>query len=600
MNLVLIETSGNQHYIFATNKLRENVGASQLTYLAGTQYVIEAVHNANGEPDRKAPQSFAELKNYLLNEQTKSAAVEIIVATSGKAILLVKHDEKEKSKEIAKEIVGSVTKKALSEAPGLSVYGVVKEFDPNVDNLDRVIEHLHEEYEIVRSQLPGPEHRFLRFPFAQACATSGFPASERSEGELRSSVAISKRKAAKDEGPQRMLAITRYSLECTGHSEIAKAVDLPKNLEKFEAAFPKTDWLAVIHADGNGLGQIFLNFGDASRCRDWCGYLKKQREFSLALDDCTINAYGKAVGDLHTHLREEIKRRREAGENISKDEENTVPLLPLVLGGDDLTLICDGRYAIQFAKEFLAEFERQTAANDVINPIADNALGVGRLSSCAGVAIVKPHFPFHAAYDLAEELLQSAKKVKERFKHTVKDKDGEEKEAPYPASALDYHILYDTSGVDLERIRGHLHVDAGGLTHLYARPYLITPKGNLNKFDGDDWLEHHHWENLELLVKAMRKKGDRQDTNRRSLPNSMLHDLREGLFMGREAADARMELVRRRFRDRGFGNLLCTSDADSNRYSLFCSEVIKEDDTEQQVQITSFLDALDIVGFWRD
>jgi len=599
MNLVLLETSGNQNYIFATNKLRENMGASQLTYLVGTQYVIEAAHQANGETNGILPQNFAQLKNFLLNEQRGDSIVEIIIATSGKAILLVKSDDKEKSGEKAKEIVGFVTEKTLREAPGLSVYGVVKEFDPNTINLDEAMKNLHEEYEVVRSQLPGPEHRFLRFPFAQSCTTSNFPAryAEHFKPDnktiFRSVVAQTKRDTSEN-GRERMQSET---------GAIVRDAILPKNLEKFEDAFPTTDWLAVIHADGNGLGQIFLNFGDASGCKNWRDYLDKQREFSLALDDCTINAYGKAVSNLHTYMQKEIVQRKAAGEKVSK-EDDKIPLLPLVLGGDDLTVICDGRFAVQFAKDFLAEFERQTANNDLIKSIAGKALGVERLSSCAGVAIVKPHFPFHAAYGLAEALLQSAKKVKSRLKHKIEDKEGKDKEVPYPASALDYHILYDTSCVDLERIREHLRVDADEQTHLYARPYLITPKENLEKFKDDTWLKYHHWENLKRRVDAMRKE-DRLKPNRHLLPNSMLHDLREGLFMGEKTANSRMKLMQPRYqkepeKKEAFNALLGMIDLDFNKHSLFWPESIIEDEAEKLLQITGFLDALDIVEFWRD
>lgn len=210
----------------------------------------------------------------------------------------------------------------------------------------------------------------------------------------------------------------------------------------------------------------------------------------------------------------------------------------------------------------------------IIPQIAQKAFQAPRLSSCAGIAIVKPHFPFHAAYELAEDLLQSAKQVKQKVQ--------------VPCSALDYHVLYDASGADLQRIRGHLKVD-NGVTVLVGRPYVVTPPEHLGEAQPDPWVAPRLWDHLHNRIQAM-CNTDTEDTQRRLLPNSMLHTLREGLFLGHQQADARMHLVRQRYQAQGFDTLL-----EESTGSLFWPET---HDT-QAGHTTGFLDALDLVGFWQ-
>jgi hypothetical protein len=573
MHLVLLETSGNQRYIFATNKLRENVGASELTYRMGTRLTLEAVESVTKVP--LYAQDLSTLHANLLSTEKNPALemrqreVEVILATSGKALLLV-HDTA-----TGQRIIHHVTAHALRHAPGLTVHGAISEpITLTPTNIHQRVGEVHQALEHVRYQVPGVEQRFMRLPFVAECATSGLPATAydayQLESGARSCVAMAKRNAASD-GHDRMAAAV-----CT----VAPQVSMPATIEALEQYFTDMSWLAVIHADGNGLGQLFLTFDKyVSADRTTCSgrdYLDAYRRFSLALDVCTVRAFGEALKRLHTRMG---RVQRE------------VPVVPLVLGGDDLTVVCDGEYAVRLTYDFLTAFEAETTRTDaeplngIIPHIAQRAFGVPRLSSCAGIAIVKSHFPFYAAYGLAEELLQSAKQVKQRVQHQHQGAT-----MPLPCSALDYHVLYDTSRADLQRIRGQLQVDSGA-TVLVGRPYVVTPGEHLGAAQHDIWIAHRTWGQLYDRIEAVRKE-DPASRHRRLLPNSMLHGLRESLFLGHQQADARMRLVRQRYRTDGFDVLLGDREGQG---SLFW----QERHAEQDGHTTGFLDALDLVGFWK-
>ncbi len=120
--------------------------------------------------------------------------------------------------------------------------------------------------------------------------------------------------------------------------------------------------IAIIHADGNGLGQLIPN-------------LKMPlSEFSKKLDDATRKAFDDA--------RDDIMDIRE-----------------VILGGDDLTVICNANNALEFTRKFLANFEKET-----------KDLGNGGLTACAGIAYCNEKYPFHYAVSLAESLCSATKK----------------------------------------------------------------------------------------------------------------------------------------------------------------------------------------------
>ena len=113
------------------------------------------------------------------------------------------------------------------------------------------------------------------------------------------------------------------------------------------------------------------------------------------------------------------------------------PVVPVLVGGDDLTVYVEGQFAIPFAESYVRHYEQLTGEDELLSKLAviANAPKQGPLTASAGVAIVGRNFPFHIAYDLAEGLVSRGKKL------------GKKKDEA-PCSTIDFHVLRDATVLD--------------------------------------------------------------------------------------------------------------------------------------------------------
>lgn len=512
VRLVLIETSGNQAYIFSSNRLRENVGASHLTFWVGSALGVEVAQRMRGvakiEPDRTKflldPQANPPIERQL--EQGKDPALEVVLATSGKILALAG------TAEIGKEFIRQVSLNVLQRAPGLDVHGVLSTpFDLHSDNLDERLQEVHQRFAESHAKR-GPATRHLRLPIVTECSSTGFPAEgiPDSRGEVLSSAARAKRQAA-DEGWERL---KRLLQECSG-TDVRFAPDID-TIEHLMAQSNGERWMAVAHADGNGLGQIFLSFAEYAGASDNRTYVNRLRVFSMALEQCTERAFMQAVATTW----------QPAGEGNSW----TVPVVPLVLGGDDVTFLASGTGVLGFLEKVLTNFQELTERSEILRTVSGRRF----LSMAAGVVFVKPHFPFFVAYDLAEALTTSAKQVKMWWRSS---------DHPLPGS-LDFAVVHDSSAIS-----------AGGLRNmaedvrLFGGPYILLDEAVRGGRQGADTglgpnLERRDWERLKRKVEAFRMVNCDGD---RALPAAQSHVLRQAVANGPDEANRALGLIRQRY-----------------------------------------------------
>ena len=225
--------------------------------------------------------------------------------------------------------------------------------------------------------------------------------------------------------------------------EIVQEGEAPEDRQPIqETTPPLLSSVGVVHVDGNGVGAIMRNLGKsydtvqsqldslrsaAYKCKDNpCERDKDPFQWFIMEVNYRLDGVVKAAVAAAWRDVEDYARGRQAP-----------PVVPVLVGGDDLTVYVEGKFAIPFAESYVRHYEQLTGEDELLKQLAvvAGAKKPGPLTASAGMAIVGRNFPFHIAYDLAEELVSRGKKLGK-------------KPGTVPCSTINFHVLRDATVLD--------------------------------------------------------------------------------------------------------------------------------------------------------
>jgi hypothetical protein len=472
---VLLDTVSIQKYIFSSGKLKDNIGASYLVkqtledYLEDSLKVLFSNYKEYFGCWKKNPEK-------ILMKEDPSAPFEVGYIGGGNALLFFRDNIK------ANKFIKEWTTRLLVKAPGLTSAVACMEFD--LDNFKLSQEIL---FEILQKNKNSfiPQTVIPRHGITAECSRSGYSMEAWNESPLEeekgyvSSVIMAKIHGL-EEANEKIRDDFKDILQMG-----EKKYCFPHQLEELGHLKGKDSHIAVVHIDGNGMADVFKK----ANC------LAEYRVLSKVVKKITHDSLKETIKE---KIVEDFERIMKALGLKDEKQRKYLPLRPIIIGGDDITFVCNGKLGIYLAKCYLRKFEELSKKNKELN-ILKNNLGFEPLSASAGIAITKAKFPFYRGYELAEQLCRSAK---------VKRKEKELK-----GSWLDFHIAYGGFSGTLEEIReSHYKAIKGNLLY---RPYYLAQDDGYN-FDA-----------FVAAAKELLKE----------FPQSKIMELREVLTLPESAAD---------------------------------------------------------------
>lgn len=451
--VMLLEIGRKQKYIFSSNKLAENIGASIV------------IRNATERDAQNIYREFEEEKR-----------PQVIYEGGGNCLYVFQ------SKEAGDEFAKKYSKYIITQYPGITLYLVgteLKDEESVKDGIDRC-------YKLLPKKKNSREHTAEMIDFGNTvrCASTNLPASPKKNIYI----------------PAELKEKTNFSAESLKKYEVASQEQdasfrdlLPERTDGIRWGFPhrlddlgrSTDeksYIAVVHIDGNRMGQKIAKFnkgmkwdkeGGESREEFDARYIRELGKLSREIRE----KYKEAFQETVQVLADNMPTLRESLDIVKEKDKEYLPIRPLIMAGDDICFVTDGRIGIDITRVFLEKIRKKSIQGETMN-------------ACGGVAIVKAHFPFSRAYDLAEELCENGKNAIGGV------------EAP-DASYLDWHIDQGELDEGLSAIRSNYQV--GEKTYLNMRPYRVGDQPDIHG-DNDEALYYHFTDAMQIIQDTPRSK----------------------------------------------------------------------------------------------
>lgn len=372
--LLLMDTDSIKNYVFGTNKLRDIRGASA---------ILDDLNRI------RMPQ---------IVESKAKGNSEKIFSNGGVGEFIVPAGTES-------EIIHVVSQEYIENGASVSCCSIPlpEDFDMTSTDSEPLIEQLAYKMQFEKDR--NKTETSISSPFFRACDICHLEnASKRDEADVSKYVCnrcASKRKKfkkIKDDTPgyfKKLNPLSDDSMRC----KLIKHLKKLENENKLcfllgeDLTFPdeiedvnelENEYIALIYADGNNMRKEIVKRK----------LFEERKEFSDKVDDTIFSALAHAINNsLHPY----VNKRHEYSQKM-------FPFDVLLLGGDDLIIVCQARKALNVAIDICKKFYKDTDG----------------LSLSVGVAFAHPKFPIRMLLGIAENLLKVAKKERSTIMRHLK------------------------------------------------------------------------------------------------------------------------------------------------------------------------------------